>query len=285
MMKTYAVTGATGKFGHHALEILAKLAPKDHIVALARDTDKAAKSVPEGVDVRKGDYSDKQSLVDSLEGVDKLLFVSSVPNADLPRQAQHQNVIDAAKEAGVGYIAYTSYPHLETATSPLSEDHKYTEQAIVKAGIPHSFLRNNWYLENELYPILSALQGQPFEYVAGNGRVGWAAERDYAEAAAKVMLLDYAQDVYEFAGKSLSYSDLAAIVKTVSDQPFEVHAESEDDYKQNVIKNGLDATVAEMVTSIQVLINNGDLKEESYDLTTVLGRSQTNLALVIEAYK
>lgn len=159
-MTTYAVTGVTGKFGKRALATLVQLVPDAHIIALARNIDKASKLVPAGVDVRKGDYTDKQSLTESLTGVDKLLFVSSIPGTDTPRQTQHQNVVDAAKEAGVSYIAYTSYPQLESAQSPLSEDHKYTEKAIVAAGINHSFLRNNWYLENELDPIQAALKGQ-----------------------------------------------------------------------------------------------------------------------------
>lgn len=284
-MTTYAVTGVTGHFGNRALATLVQLVPDAHIIALARNVEKASKSVPAGIEVRKGDYTDQQSLAQSLTGVDKLLFVSSIPGAEMPRQTQHQNVINAAKAAGVSYIAYTSYPQLESAQSPLSEDHKYTEKAILTSGIPHSFLRNNWYLENDLDPIKAALKGHPFEYVAGNGRVGWAAESDYADAAAKVMTLDQPKAIYEFAGASRSYSDLAEIVKTVSDKPFEVRAESEATYQQNLIDNGLDSGTASIVTSIQALINSGDLTEETSDLTAVLGRPQTDIADLIQSYK
>lgn len=284
-MTTYAITGATGKFGKRALATLAQLVPDAHIIGLARNTDKASKSVPAGVEVRKGDYTDKSSLITALTGVDKLLFVSSVPGGNMPRQEQHQNVIDAAKEAGVSYIAYTSYPQLETAKSPLSGDHKYTEKAILTAGLNHSFLRNNWYLENELGTIQGALKGQPFGYIEGKGHVGWAAETDYADAAAKVLTLDDPKDVYEFAGAPLLYADLAAIVKQVSDVPFDVHAESDDEFKQGLINHGLDAGTAAAITSMQTFISNGDLDEQTSDLTDVLGRPQTDLADVIKSYK
>ncbi len=105
-MTTYAITGATGKFGKRALATLAQLVPDAHIIGLARNTDKASKTVPAGVEVRKGDYTDKSSLITALTGVDKLLFVSSVPGGNMPRQEQHQNVIDAAKEAGVSYTLF-----------------------------------------------------------------------------------------------------------------------------------------------------------------------------------
>lgn len=284
-MTTYAITGATGKFGKRALATLVQLVPDAHIIGLARNTDKASKTVPAGVEVRKGDYTDKSSLVTALTGVDKLLFVSSVPGGNMPRQEQHQNVIDAAKEAGVSYIAYTSYPQLETAKSPLSEDHKYTEKAILADGLNHSFLRNNWYLENELGTIQGALKGQPFGYIEGKGHVGWAAETDYADAAAKVLTLDDPKDVYEFAGVPLLYADLASIVKQVSDVPFDVHAESDDEFKQGLINHGLDASTAAAITSMQTFISNGDLDEQTSDLTDVLGRPQTDLADVIKSYK
>lgn len=74
-------------------------------------------------------------------------------------------------------------------------------------------------------------------------------------------------------------------MKTVSDKPFEVRAESEADYQQNLIANGLDAGTAAIVTSIQVLINSGDLNEQTSDLTDVLGRPQTDLASLIKSYK
>lgn len=284
-MTTYAITGVTGKFGKRALATLTQLVPDAHIVGIARNAENAAKSVPSGVEVRSADYTDKASLIKALTGVEKLLFVSSLPGGDVSRQAQHQNVIDAAKEAGVGYIAYTGYPQIETAKSPLSEDHRYTEKAIVAAGLSHSFLRNNWYLENELGTIQGALKGQPFGYIEGPGHVGWAAEIDYADAAAKVLTLTNPKAVYEFAGAPRSYADLAAIVQKVSDVPFEVHAETEAEFKQSLLNNGLDDGTATAITAMQTFISNGDLDEQTSDLIDVLGHPQTDLADVIKSYK
>jgi hypothetical protein len=62
-----------------------------------------------------------------------------------------------------------------------------TEEAILKTGIPYSFLRNNWYLENEISGIQGVLAGAPWVTSAENGKVGWALQQDYAEAAAAVL--------------------------------------------------------------------------------------------------
>jgi len=95
-MTTYAVTGATGPFGHHVVENLLDrgIAPRD-IVAIVRTPGKAADLAARGVDVRAGDYSQPESLPSALAGVDTLLLVSSSEVGQ--RFPQHRSVVDAAK--------------------------------------------------------------------------------------------------------------------------------------------------------------------------------------------
>lgn len=266
-MTTYAVTGATGHFGQTALKTLAGLVPAANIIALARNTKKAETLVPAGVTVRPGDYDNEAELTTSLAGVDKLLFVSSQPGGPVAREQQHKNVVNAAKAAGVSYIAYTSFPHADVATSPLSADHKATEKAILDAGIHHSFLRNNWYLENELDSLKGAQAGRPFVYAGGDGQVGWALEREYAEGAATVLASDNQKDIYEFSGAPLTYKQLAAALPG----NFDVQAVSTEDFNKGLQAAGLDEGTAGVVTMIQQLILDGELAKTSTDLPEVLG--------------
>jgi NAD(P)H dehydrogenase (quinone) len=210
-------------------------------------------------------------LTDSLAGVDRLLFISSQPGGAVARLTQHQNVVKAAQTAGVALIAYTSFPHVETAKSPLSSDHQATEALIKETGIQHTFLRNNWYLENEMSFIQGGQQNQPFVYSAGQGRVGWALERYYAQAAAQVILLDEPRPVYEFAGESRTYADLATAVHQVTGHDFPVKSVSDAAYTQGLQQAGIDAQTATVITSLQTLIRDGDLAETTDDLATVLG--------------
>ncbi|WP_369385612.1 NAD(P)H-binding protein [Lacticaseibacillus camelliae] len=172
-MTTYAVTGATGRFGQRALQYLAAKISTSDIVALARNTEKAKTLDPAGITIRQADYTDVDQMTQALKNVDRLLFISSVPGGAVSRSQQHQNVVTAAKRAGVNYIAYTSFPHADVSTAALAADHHATEQAILDAGIKHSFLRNNWYLENEMPRLKAAAAGQDFLYAAGEGKVGW----------------------------------------------------------------------------------------------------------------
>jgi len=227
-MTTYAITGVTGHFGQNALKELAKLVPATDIVALARNTKKAQQIVPDGVEVRSGDYTDVIQLSKSLQGVDRLLFVSSQPGGPIPRLTQHQNVIAAAKEAKVGYIAYTSFPHADLAKAGLASDHKATEKLILESGMKYSFLRNNWYLENEAATLKAAASGKDFVYAAGEGKAGWALEKEYSEAAAKVLAAKETKNIYEFSGKARTYQDLAEAI----DGDFKVVSLTDSEFRQ-----------------------------------------------------
>lgn len=266
----YAVTGATGKFGQIVIKVLAENIDNRDIIALARNLDKAEKLLP-GIEARPGSYDSQEVLEKSLAGVDKLLLISSIPGQAVSRIQQHQNVINAAKKAGVRFIAYTSFPHADTAKSPLAVDHKNTEQAIRQSGIGYSFLRNNWYLENERQQIPAAANNQPFVYSAGDGKVGWALEREYAEAAARVLLSDDPKTTYEFSGPQHDYADLARALKVVTGNDFEVLSLSDDEYRKRLVATGFSPQAAAGIVGMQRLIRNGDLEETSGDLPEALG--------------
>lgn len=277
-MTTYAITGVTGHFGQNALKELAKLVPATDIVALARNTKKAQQIVPDGVEVRSGDYTDVIQLSKSLQGVDRLLFVSSQPGGPIPRLTQHQNVIAAAKEAKVGYIAYTSFLHADLAKAGLASDHKATEKLILESGMKYSFLRNNWYLENEAATLKAAASGKDFVYAAGEGKAGWALEKEYSEAAAKVLAAKETKNIHEFSGKARTYQDLAEAI----DGDFKVVSLTDSEFRQGLADSGMDGDTIEVVASIQTLIRQGDLAKTSSDLPDVLGRSLTSISEAIK---
>src|ERR1700754_4815082 len=112
------LTGATGHFGKNTIHsLLAKGIPAQNIAALVRDEAKATDLKAKGITLKKGDYDNEASLAGAFKGVDKLLLVSG--SDAFKRSQQHRNVVNAAKEAGVKHIVYTSFERKnETATSP-----------------------------------------------------------------------------------------------------------------------------------------------------------------------
>ncbi|WP_317175162.1 NAD(P)H-binding protein [Hymenobacter qilianensis] len=162
---TIAITGATGQLGRLVVEKLKAQIGADHIIGLVRSKAKAADL---GVPTRQADYSQPDTLPAALAGVDTLLLISS--NEVGQRIAQHRNVIEAAKQAGVQRIVYTSVLHADTSSLSLADEHLATEALLKESGLEYTLLRNGWYTENHLGSIPGALAGGHF----------WAARRKVA---------------------------------------------------------------------------------------------------------
>jgi len=91
-----AVTGGSGHLGRLVVEaLLAQNLPANRIVALVRDPQKVADFASRGVQVRRADYTQPETLEAAFEGVERLLLVSS--NEVGQRLPQHKNAIEAAK--------------------------------------------------------------------------------------------------------------------------------------------------------------------------------------------
>ncbi|UOQ77369.1 NAD(P)H-binding protein [Hymenobacter sp. 5516J-16] len=141
------ITGATGHIGSAVLEQLLRKLPASQLAALVRDEAKATHLKAQGVDIRVGDYRNVASLDQAMRGITKVLLVSG--GADEDGLQQHYNVVDAAKKAGVGCIAYTSRALREPATlvNQLMERHFRTEDYIRASGLPYLLFRNILYMD------------------------------------------------------------------------------------------------------------------------------------------
>lgn len=276
----YAVTAATGNFGQSAVKELNKLVGAANVTVIARNTEKATKFFPNNK-VKQGDYEDAASMVEALQGIDRVLFISSQPGGKVDRATAQKNVVDAMKEDGVKFVAYTSFPNAQQSSTPLADDHRVTENAIKDTGIAHSFLRDNWYLENEIGFLQSGAANQDALYWANN-KAGWALERDYAEAAAKVVASDNPQAVYELTGKSMNYEELGKAVQEATDNNFAIKQVSQEEYTKSLEAAGLDSNTAALFASFQAPINSGNLAEDTNDLEKALGRPVTPIVDAIK---
>ena len=281
----YLLTGATGELGTYALHYLKEQVELNEIVVLARTEEKAAKLREQGVEVRIGDFGDYESLLEAFSGIDRLLFVSSQPGAAVSRGEQHKNVVNAAKETGVSFIAYTSFPKGAGSKSPLAQDHILTEQLISESNISHTFLRNNWYIENEKDTLNAAAAGHPFTYSAGEGKTGWALKREYAEAAINVLTGQAATpEVLELSGNPITYVELAEALKIASGSAFKVVKMNDSDYQTALTNNGVPEAVVGFILMIQNDIRNGELDVMSDDFEQTLGKPLTPLVDALKEF-
>ncbi|WP_214825979.1 SDR family oxidoreductase [Exiguobacterium algae] len=271
----YLVTGATGKLGSKIVEkLLLSVAPEDLAVSV-RDPEKADALKEKGVDVRHGDFDQPESLDKAFDGVERLLIISTDGDNDT-RVRQHTNAVEAAKRAGVQFIAYTSIADATDSENLMAPPHVVTEEAIQESGIPYAFLRNNWYLENELPSIQGVIAGAPWVTAARDGKVGWALQEDYAEAAANVLLKEQQDSaVYELSGPLLTQRELVDALSDVlgRDVPFqELNLEA---YEETMRGAGVPESMLPLVVGIQKSIRQGTLEVSDSDFEPVLGRPVT----------
>ena len=273
-----AITGATGQLGRLVIEQLLKTVPANQIVAIVRNPAKAEALSQQGIVVRQGDYTDQAALTTALKGVEKLLLISSSEVGQ--RATQHQNVINAAKAAGVTFIAYTSLLHADNSPLGLHVEHVATEKALATSGIPYALLRNGWYTENYLASAPPALEHGVFIGAAGEGKIASATRADYAAAAAKVVSEEgHAGNVYELAGDSAwTLSELAAELSKQSGKPVVYQNMSEADFAAALKSVGLPAGLADMLADSDVGASKGGLFDDGHTLSKLIGRPTTSLA-------
>lgn len=269
------VTGATGKLGTKVVETLLKSVPAHQLAVSVRQPEKAEHLRARGVDVRHGDFDRPETLETAFQGIDRLLIISTDGDNET-RIRQHTNAVNAAQRAQVGFIAYTSLANANESRLALAEVHRVTEEAIANTGIPYSFLRNNWYLENEIGTVQAVLAGAPWVTSAGTGKVGWALRQDYAEAAAAVLAGDgHENTIYELSGPLMTQEELAAALGAVLGKDVPVQQVDDAAYADIMKKAGLPDPLVSFLVDIQRGIREGSLEIESNDLEKLLGRPVT----------
>ncbi|HGB7166516.1 TPA: SDR family oxidoreductase [Salmonella enterica subsp. enterica serovar Saintpaul] len=283
-----AITGATGQLGQHVIENLLKTTPASHLVAIVRNPKKAAPLSQRGIAVRQADYANEAALTTALQGVDKLLLISSSEVGQ--RTAQHRNVIQAAIAAKVKFIAYTSLLHADKSPLALADEHIETEKMLAESGIPHTLLRNGWYTENYLASVPAALKHGVFIGAAGEGKIASAMRADYAAAAARVIREEgHAGNVYELAGDDAwtlsqlagddawTLSQLADELTHQSGKKIVYQNLSEVDFAAALKGAGLPDGLADMLANSDAGAAKGGLFDDSHTLRKLIGRPTTTL--------
>lgn len=276
------ITGATGKLGQHVIASLLTSVPAASIIAAVRNPAKAANLLALGVQVRQADYNDGASLDAAFKGATKILLISSSEVGQ--RAQQHQNVIDAAKRAGVALLAYTSVLRADTSPLGLAAEHVITEAAIRASGLPYTFLRNGWYLENHTEHLAPVLEHGVVLGAAQNGRFSSAARLDYAAAAAAVLTADKPQAIYELAGdQGFTLAEYAAEVARESGKAIVYNDLPQADFKAALVSVGVPEGFADLLADSDAGAARGGLEDHGKQLSALIGRPTTRLLDAVKA--
>lgn len=275
---TVLVTAASGHLGRLVVDaLLARGAAPADLVAAARDTARLTDAASRGIRVVELDYARPETIAPALEGVDSVLLISGTAFGE--RVAQHRNVIEAAAAAGVSKLVYTSAPKATATELVLAPEHAATEHAIAASGVPAVILRNNWYTENYAADVAAAATTGVIASAAGAGRVASAPRRDFAEAAAAVLLEDgHVGNVYELgADEPWTFEELAAAASVVHGRDVTYTPQAPDERVASLVAAGLDEGTAGFVAAIDEGIARGDLADSDGTLSRLIGRPTTPL--------
>ena len=277
------VTGATGQLGRLVIDSLLQSVPAKNIIAAVRDPEKAAAFSARGVQVRKADYTQPETLVKAFAGAEKLLLISS--NEIGGRVAQHGAVIDAAVRSGVKLIAYTSVLHADSSPLGLATEHQETEALLRSSGLPFVLLRNGWYTENYAASVPAALAHGAVLGSAGEGRIASAARADYAAAAAAVLTAEnQAGRVYELAGDTAyTLGEFAAEIARQAGKAVVYKNLPKSDYKSALTGFGLPEPVANLLADSDTGASKGALFDEGRQLSSLIRRPTTAMSRSVAA--
>lgn len=278
---TIAITAASGHLGRLVVEdLLERGVPAEQIRAVVRTPEKVQDLAGRGVQVVRGDYTDVAGLAEALRGADKWVFVSS-SGSDEDRLSQHLSALEAAKQAGgVGHVIYTSIPQAETNPIPFASVHKATEAAIKESGLPHTFLRNNWYWENLTATLPAAVEHGAIIGSVGDGLIAFASRADYAAAAAVVATTEgHEGKVYELTGdKAYGYAEIAAEISRQAGKDVAAVNLEPEEYRKTLAGFGLPDFLSTGLANADAKIAEGALADVTDTLSTLIGRPTTTVA-------
>ena len=257
------VSAASGAFGRLVLSELLTRVPAGQLVAAVRDPGTVADLAARGIEVRRGDYDQPESLRTAFRGADRLLLISS-PELDTDRRTrQHLAAIDAAVAEGVGAIAYTSFLGADRAGDPMNAAHHATERALRDSGTGHTILRHPFYSDAFINPGLeTAVRSGTLAAATGGRGLNTATRADLAAAAAVVLTDDaHAGRAYDLTGPLWTYPQLAETLAQVMGESVAA----------------VEAEVPGPMGFLMGLARAGALERQTDDLRHVLGRAPTSL--------
>jgi len=282
---TIAIIGATGQLGGLTVDaLLERGVPAGDILALGRNTARLAELAGRGLRTAVVDLDDVPGTAKTLTGVQKLLLISlSEVGNRVPR---HGNAVEAARQAGVSHLVYTSVLDAPTTILRLAADHKATEELVTASGIPATFLRNGWYTENHQQDFAAAREHGVIANGIGDGRIASAPRKDYAEAAAVVLTTPgHEGKAYELSGDvAWSFEEFAATARELLGTPVRYQPLTPEAERAQFLSFGLDEATADFVTALNADLSTGAVAATPGDLARLIGHPTEPLAETLKTW-
>lgn len=281
-MTTIAITSASGQLGSEIVKATIEIVGKANVIGLARTPGKAESL---GVEIRPGDYNARTDLEKSLEGIGTVLLVSGMDAPDT-RIGQHRNVIEAAKQAGVSKIVYTSVQGAEenTAFSPIVQSNRQTEEDVRNSGLQWVIGRNGLYIEPDVEYIDTYKQHGEIANCAGDEKCGYTTRPELAYAYAHMLTEPkHNGQTYNLHGEAITQQQLVDYFNSAFGTDLRYHDMTVAEYRKERIEE-LGEFIGTVIAGIYEGIRNGAVNNESH-FALAAGRGHQSWSLYFDQLK
>jgi NAD(P)H dehydrogenase (quinone) len=268
-----AVTAASGKLGKEIIQTLLAQESNNNVIGLAR-TPNNAKDL--GVEIRPGDYNDRNTLEKSLKSIDRLLLISGMDEPS-KRIEQHRSVLEAAKICGVKKIVYTSIQGAEegTAFSHIVQSNRQTEKDIINSGLAWAIGRNGIYIEPDIEYIETYKKKGGVINCAGDGKCGYTTRPELAYAYSKLLAQDeHNANIFNLHGESLTQYQLTNYLNDTFSTNLTYTSISVEEYRKERVAE-LGEFIGTIIAGIYQGIHEGAVDNPS-DFNKATGREHAS---------
>lgn len=301
------ITGASGQLGRGIVDGLLERVPANQLILTTRTPDALGEYAQAGADVRHADFDEPATLAAAFAGGERLLLMST--DSLLERGAQQRAAIEAARAAGLSFVAYTSFIRPDLTPDGLPSAHKLSEAALRESDMEWCFLRSSSFADLEAGNLEVARRTGRLVTNHGAGKVGLVARADCAAAAAAVMSGgEHAEQIYDLTGpQALDASDRAALFAELLGQDVELVPFDDPDLEPNLarlneigrfatfaedevagaqlaVQEGMPPMAARMFASFGSFIREGWLDRITPTVQDLTGRPAQTLHEVLERY-
>ena len=280
------ITGASGQLGRLTAELVLDRVPASEVILTTRRPEALSDLAERGATIRQADFDRPETLAEAFAGGERLLLIST---DDLGRRAaQHRAAIEAAREAAVRHVAYTSYLNpVEENPAVITPSHRDTEWALRESGLAWTALRHAYYAEYQVPGGAQAIATGQLIHNNGDGKTAYVSREDCAAAAAAVLTTEGHEDeAYDITGpESFSQGDVAALLSEVSSRPVEAVAVDDEAFIQGLTAAGVPEPAAREFASYGRAVREGHIDQLSGAVENLTGRAPRSLRQVFEAHR
>jgi NAD(P)H dehydrogenase (quinone) len=264
------ITGGSGRIGRRAAELLGQRGCALRV--MTRDPQRIPRAASK--EIVRGDFAVPATLIEAFAGISSALVISGSGKPG-ERAQLHRNAFEAAAQAGVRHVVYLSLQGASPDSNyPFNRDHAVSERYLAATGLPHTILRDSFYLDMFLdkFDAEGVVRGP-----AGEGRAAFVSREDVAQVAAEA-LISLPGGIHDVTGpQALHVADVARRLSVMTGRPLRYENESVEDGRARLSRSGMPDWKVDLELGWFVAIAAGELENTSDTVLRFTGRSPQTL--------